>query len=170
MDIDHDSNEKIKVHPNALAFFLKHYGYAVVAVVLLLPAGFFVLTETRVLEYALAVWALAVIILSTALIHTHLHQRVYLALTGEELVYEAGIFNHNHVTVPLNKITDTAIYQSWFDKLLGVATLRANTAGGAGYEVIAEDFPMDSIKMIHIELNKLLRHMPDSLPDELAKK
>ena len=165
-----DSNAKIKIHPNPMAFFLKHYGYAVLVAILLLPAGFFVLTETRTIEYALGVWAIAVILLATALIHTHLHQRTYIALTEEELVYESGIFNHNHVTVPLNKITDTAIYQSWFDKLLGVATLRANTAGGAGYEVIALDFPMDSIKLIHIELNKLLRAMPDSLPDNLAKK
>ena len=54
-----DSNAKIKIHPNPMAFFLKHYGYAVVAVLFFLPAGFFVLTETRVLEYALGIWAIA---------------------------------------------------------------------------------------------------------------
>lgn len=169
------------VRPSPKAFILRHYAWAVALSLLLLLSGLYVLFGSSgpdillplgsipVMQVVLGLWSVAVILMGIALIHTHLHQRVYLALRNEELVHEFGIFNRHHVTVPLNRITDSLIYASWFDRILGVATLKVNTAGGKEFEIIATDFPNQGVKLIHAELNKLLRKMPDSLPDELAK-
>ena len=162
--------EPNKIHPRAPPFFLKHYGWAAAIAVLLLPAGWFVLSETRVMEYALGMWALAALIFSIALIHTRLHQRVYLALSEEEIVYESGILSRTKAVVPLHNVTDTSVYASWFDRLLGCATLSVNTAGGKDFEIVAKDFPCKDLDAIHGQLMKLVRRTPSSLPDTLALK
>ncbi len=162
--------EPVTIHPHALTFFIKRYAWPSVIALLLLPAGYLVLAQTQVMAFALAVWAVAAIILSVALIHTHLHQRVYLSISGEEIIYETSIFSQNKVVVPLNKITDTAVTASWFDRILGSATLHINTAGGKEFEIVAEDFSKSGVDKVSAMLTSLMRQMPGSLPDNLAVK
>ncbi|VVB56866.1 Bacterial PH domain protein [uncultured archaeon] len=162
--------DSFKIRPQPLSFFIKHYVWAAAAALLLIPGGLLVLMQTQVLEFALAAWAVAVILLSAALIHTHLHQRAYLTLAGEELIYEFGILDHHRVAAPINKITDVGLDASWFERLIGACTLKVNTAGGTGYEILAEDFPRREVDVLYAELMRLMRKTPGSLPDELAKK
>lgn len=158
------------IHPHAPAFFLRHYGLAALVALLLLPGGFLVLEQTRVMEFALGVWAIAAIILSVALIHTRLYMRAFLTISGEELVHEWGILGHHRMVAPINKITDIGMDASWSDRLMGVCTLKVNTAGGSGYEIMAQDFPRAGVDRLHAELMRLIKRTPGSLPDELAKK
>ncbi len=169
------------IRPSQKAFLLRNYAWAVVAVPLLLIAGLYLLLTASgpdfllpigsipVMQVVLGLWALAVIFAAIALIHTRLHQRVYLALRSEELVYESGILNHHTVTVPLHMITDSQVTRMWFDRLIGVSTLKVNTSGGAGYEITAVDFPYEEIARMHAELLKLINKLPNSLSDDLAR-
>jgi uncharacterized membrane protein YdbT with pleckstrin-like domain len=164
-------SEKFMIRPSEIGFFLRHYLWAGALSIILIPAGLIVLNETQALEWALGIWTVAAIIISTALIHTYLNRRTaYIALSGEELVYEFGILSHNRIVAPINKITDVALEASWFERIIGVCTLKANTAGGSGYEIIAQDFAKKDVDKIYSELLHLIRKTPGSLPDELAKK
>lgn len=175
-------SQEILVRPSPKAFLLRRYAWAVALSLLLLLAGLYILFGSSgpdillplgslpVMQVVLGMWSAAVILISIALIHTRLHQRTYLALRSEELVYEFGIINHHTTTVPLHMITDSQVTRLWFDRLIGVSTLRVNTSGGAGYEITAEDFPAADIARIHAELLKLINKLPTSLPDELSKK
>ena len=174
-------DQETLIRPSQKAFLVRHYAWAVAGVPLLLVAGLYILLTAGgpdillpigsipVLQVVLGLWSIAVICAAIALIHTRLHQRVYLALRSEEMVYEYGIFNHHTVTVPLHMITDSQITSEWLDRILGVSTLRINTSGGAGYEITAEDFPAAEIARMHSDLLKLINELPTSLPDNLAK-
>ncbi len=169
------------IRPSPKAFLLRNYAWAAAAVPLLLLAGLYILFGSSgpdiilplgslpVMQVVLGLWSLAVIIAGFALIHTHLHQRVYLALRNEELVYESGILNHHIITVPLHMITDSQVTRMWFDRVIGVSTLKVNTSGGAGYEITAVDFPAEEIARMHSELLKLVNKLPNSLSDDLAR-
>lgn len=164
------ADELLRIRPHVQSFLLKHYGWPLLAALLLLPAGYVVLAETQVMEFALGLWAVAALTASVAGIHAHLYRRVYVAITREEVVHEHGILNHHKSVVPLNKITDTSVFASWFDRLLGVATLHVNTAGGKDFEIVAQDFSRKDVDALNNELTRLMRAMPDSLPDNMAKK
>jgi len=159
------------IHPDRRAFFIKHYALVGLVSLLLLPLGVWVLLEMRSLEWALGAWALAVVLVSICLIHTHLHVRnVLLYQSSEEVVFETGILEHHKRVVPLHMITDSSVYRSFLDKMLGVATLRINTSGGSAYEIIAEDFPIGQVERIHQEIHLRMRRLPGSMPSNPEKK
>ena len=175
------SDPKIFIRPSPQVFFIRQYGMAALAALILVIGGLYLLLTASgpdfqflsgsipVMQVVIGLWAVAVILVSIGLIHTKMHQRVYLALMEEELVYEFGIFNHHTITVPFHMITDSQISNSWTDRLLHVSTLQVNTSGGPGYEILAVDFPASEIIRLHTELLKLVNELPTSLPDNLAK-
>ena len=174
--------QEILIRPSPKAFIIHRYLWSLVIALLLLLAGLYILFTSAspdfilpiggslpVIQIVLGLWSLAVIITGFAFIHTHLHQRAYLALRSEELVYEYGIINHHKITVPLHMVTDSQITRLWFDRLVGSATLQVDTSGGSGYEITAYEFGAADVERLYNELMKLINELPNSLPDDLAK-
>lgn len=51
-------------------------------------------------------------------------------LTGEELVLDSGVLSRRHRVIPLERIQNIGVQQSWLQRLCGVAEVRIETAGG----------------------------------------
>ncbi len=162
-----------KIHPDALRFFAKHYWAAAVFAAMMFIAGFAVATDIyAAIDHGIAIsfWIAGTIVLVSCALHAYLHcRKAVLYFSGEEIIYEIGIISHNRQTVPLHMITDTKIFRSFADKILGSAMIEINTSGGSGYEIVAEDFSNRDVERVHAELMAMVRKAPESLPDKLGK-
>lgn len=67
--------------------------------------------------------------------YTYLRFTFYLNETEREFVVDKGIFNRDHLVIPLEKIQQVNITQDILQKIIGVYGLKIDTAGAKGEEV-----------------------------------
>lgn len=73
---------------------------------------------------------LAVIILPIVLVYRRLqYRRMRVILTSRDLKVHRGVLNREEKTIPLEKITDLAVFQGPLMRVFGVKGMRVETAG-----------------------------------------
>lgn len=81
-------------------------------------------------------------------------------ITSERVMHSKGIFYEKFHSAKYGFITDTALEQSFWDKIVNTGTLEINTAGTDDYEIVFKKIA-DPIK-----IKKLINdHVPDRTPD-----
>lgn len=147
------------LHPSLPAFYLKHYGIStLVGLAFLGVMGIiYVNGPYEVMSLGYILGAVGALILLAGAAHTAMHKgSVRLLYDAEQITYERGILHKSKTSVPLSRITDTAIGRTFLDTVMGIGTLKINTGGSATYEIEAQDFPYDDIDTLNRDLIKHL--------------
>ncbi len=58
--------------------------------------------------------------------------------TNERVITRTGVFSRDMENIPLNRVSDVASHQSFFDRLIGSGTLIIESAGERGQEPLKE--------------------------------
>lgn len=162
----------MQIRPHLLGYFIRHYTVSSIGALLLILASFaapFVIKDLPLLAVALFFVGIGILAISVA--HTILfRQTTSLTLKEEEICYEEGILSHELITAPVHMVTDSTITRSFFDKIIGAATLGINTSGSPAKEIMAENFNYNDVKKMHDEMYKLINELPNSLREPPAPK
>lgn len=113
----------------------------------------------KVLNTTLATVAFGFAIILGIKIEWSILSRRY-GITSERVMHSRGILYEKFHSAKYGFITDTALNQSFWDKIVNTGTLDINTAGGDDYEI--------SFKKIKdpFKVKKLINdHVPDKTPD-----
>lgn len=62
-----------------------------------------------------------------------------ITVTNRRVIYREGLIGKREMVIPLSKITDVSIQYSMAGRVAGYGTLRIESAGNAGTEIVAED-------------------------------
>ncbi len=160
-----------KIRPNRLRFFIRNYLAAALFAALLFAVGFAGASGAVPLDAgaALGLWIAGTALILIGVAHSVLNYNttcIYLA--DEEVLYESGILSKKKISVPLHKITDTAVSRGIADKILGTAKIKINTSGSKGYEIEAT-FGNGDVGRLYAEIYRLINKTPKSLHGKLAK-
>jgi putative membrane protein len=79
--------------------------------------------------------ALFVVVIAIIAYLKYLNFTFFLDNENEEFVVRSGIFNKSRIAIPLDKIQQVNINQSFIQKIIRVHALEVDTAGGSGKEV-----------------------------------
>jgi hypothetical protein len=60
-------------------------------------------------------------------------------VTNRRVIYREGLIGQKEMVIPLSKVTDVSIQYSMAGRVVGYGTLRIESAGNAGTEIVAED-------------------------------
>ncbi|MCX8163037.1 MAG: PH domain-containing protein [Candidatus Micrarchaeota archaeon] len=156
---------KIVAKPNLKVFFLFNYFYLVLisafSSLLVLFSALFPLSLSLGAFLFFFLVFLAIFPILAAAIHSYLYYKnTSLVVMDEKLIYETGILQHSVVTVPLKSVTDYSLKRSFIQRFFNVATLSINTAGGVGFEIIADNFDYQTLAEIKTFLDSIKHHPP----------
>ncbi|HEX7050381.1 MAG TPA: PH domain-containing protein [Longimicrobiales bacterium] len=73
-------------------------------------------------------------------------------LTTEELVIDSGVLSRRHRVIPLRRIQNIDVRQSWLQRLASVAELRIETAGGERTEAVLSTLAWTDAEALRAEL------------------
>jgi len=68
-------------------------------------------------------------------------RRIAYVVTTHRIMKEARLFSRRSSTLPMNRITDVHLDQSFFGRLFNFGDLFINTAGEGGFELVMEKIP-----------------------------
>lgn len=68
-------------------------------------------------------------------------RRIAYVVTTHRIMKEAHLFSRRSSTLPMNRITDVHLDQSFFGRLFNFGDLFINTAGEGGFELVMERIP-----------------------------
>ena len=115
-----------RLHPLSMAFLLAGHARS------LLPAVLVALTQARRAPWLLVLVAAMAGVMAAGTVLTWLRHTYELDPEEGVLRIDEGVLARKHRTVPLDRIQQVSLAQKLLHRLLGVARLRIETAGGAG--------------------------------------
>lgn len=62
-------------------------------------------------------------------------------ILADRIVFSKGVFNKTQVVIPVSKITNYSINQSFLERIFGVSDFVFETAGSTGPELILKSYP-----------------------------
>ena len=131
-----DEHVVLWLHPSAWFIFLRSVWVVVFVVLLVLGVRYAagVVDLPRVVEWA--AW-IGVVVVAGAVVWQTLEwlSRLYV-LTDKRMLAVAGVVRQSVTDVPLRNVRNVVVVRGLMDRLLGLGTLGASTAGTAGYEVV----------------------------------
>ncbi|MEM4137221.1 MAG: PH domain-containing protein [Candidatus Anstonellaceae archaeon] len=133
--------------PNLKVHFLFSF-FNILLIMLLLISISFILVYLSIIDFQILVFfsILFLISLIAAFSYSYLYYtNTSLIIKNEKLIYETGILHHHINTVPLKSVTDYSLKRGFIQRFFKVGTLSINTAGGFGFEIIAENFDYDKL-------------------------
>jgi membrane protein YdbS with pleckstrin-like domain len=134
-----DSDEKLLLffRPSRKAYLFQ---YILLALIIIAGVIFFVYNYyvkflfirvvLRTLSYAIFVYAIIMLVR----LEYRIWSRRY-GITNERVMYSRGIFYEKFHSAKYGFITDTALYQTFWDKIVNTGTININTAGTDDYEI-----------------------------------
>lgn len=60
-----------------------------------------------------------------------------LVVTNRRVYYKTGLLGGNERSIPLNRVTDISVSRGVFGAVLGYGSIRIESAGGGGTEIVA---------------------------------
>lgn len=78
--------------------------------------------------------------------------------TNERIIFQFGVFSRDRRDIPLMRVNDHAMSQSFVERLLGCGTLTIESAGERGQSVL-KDIP--KVGMVQTKLYELVEHDRD---------
>lgn len=60
-----------------------------------------------------------------------------LVVTNRRVYYKTGLLGGNERSIPLNRVTDMSVSRGVFGAILGYGSIRIESAGGGGTEIVA---------------------------------
>jgi uncharacterized membrane protein YdbT with pleckstrin-like domain len=149
------------LHPSRRVYFIKNYYIVILVVLIAITAQILVLTgyiDPANFSFVSMVLLLAMFLLGISMFHTSLHcKNTFVLLEAYQIVYETGILNSKRKVITFDRITDTALNRTLFDKILGTATLNISTAGSTKYEIRASELKYGPASYIHEKLHEKMR-------------
>ncbi len=131
--------ESVLVRPTVRGHFARHHLFVAVFFLIafaLLMGAFAGWAPVGVwASEALFGFAFAYLLFSIGL--SYLHRRATsLSALQDRVEYDTGIIRHKKQKIPIRMITDSSVEKGFVDRLLGLCTIKVNTSGGIGYEVV----------------------------------
>lgn len=146
---------EITIRPSTLLIKLS---YAVAAVLTIALAGFGGAMLAGWSWYWLVFFVPGIIALRAAIRHFQ-SRFTLLEIEGDRMKYESGIFSRTTRSMPLAKVQDVTVNQSFGQRLVGIGDLSIETAGEAGRLTIhAIGSPRQVAEQI---LDRVSAHSPD---------
>jgi dephospho-CoA kinase len=131
-----DEHVVLWLHPSAWFILLRSVWVVVFVVLLVLGVRYAagVVDLPRVVEWA--AW-IGVVVVAGAVVWQTLEwlSRLYV-LTDKRMLAVAGVVRQSVTDVPLRNVRNVVVVRGLMDRVLGLGTLGASTAGTAGYEVV----------------------------------
>jgi uncharacterized membrane protein YdbT with pleckstrin-like domain len=78
--------------------------------------------------------------------------------TNERIIFQHGVFSRDRRDIPLMRVNDHAMSQSFFERILGCGTLTIESAGERGQTVLT-DIP--HVGMVQTKLYEMVEHDRD---------
>jgi hypothetical protein len=157
-----DSNEKIILffRPSRMAYLLNY----VLGIIIFLFWASVTIFSSRMMPILavssiLVAWTMLIIVIILLMrIEYRIFSRRY-ALTTERVLYSNGIFREIFKSTTYDDVTDIALYQNLWDKIVNTGTITLNTAGTPGYEIRYRKVrdPIKIKKMINDGMDQLRR-------------
>lgn len=158
-----DSDEKMLLfmRPARIGFLFQYilvFLFFFAGIFFLFAQGETTLGVLRILHRTLALIALGFAAVLGAKIEWSILSRRY-GITTERVMHSKGIFYEKFHSAKYGFITDTALEQSFWDKIVNTGTLNINTAGTDDYEIVFRKIadPFKVKKMINDQI-------PDKIP------
>ncbi|MEJ3742040.1 PH domain-containing protein [Actinomycetes bacterium KLBMP 9797] len=160
-----DEHVVLHMHPHwkeaiRPAFVLVLALAAVVAGWVLLPSG----SGGTITLYIIAALAL-VVVLWLSLWPILVWRTTHHVFTNERVILQHGVFSRDRRDIPLGRVNDHAMSQSFIERLLGCGTLTIESAGERGQAVLRD---MPRVEKVQTTLYELIEanHDKDTLGDE----
>ncbi len=152
------------IRPSHRGYILRRHGIALLIALFFFVLGVYLFIAGvpssflgSVASYALALVGLGILVFLYVLADSELHYlttKVYLTPDGY-IVYESGVLRHQKKRAGVFEVTDTASEQSILDRLVNTTTLKINTGGSMGYEIVIHDVDAHMAEMFLNEYSRL---------------
>src|SRR5262245_53331762 len=137
---------------------------AVVAGLILLPAG----TGGQVGLYAIGAVAL-VLVVWLSLWPFIVWRTTHYVLSNERVLLQKGVFSRDRRDIPLSRVNDHSMNQTFIERLLGAGTLTIESAGERGQSVLTDIPGVEKVQTTLYELVEADRDKHSVGEDELRQ-
>lgn len=100
----------------------------------------------------MAVWMLALLVVPSVLWAVAEYLAFRFRLAGADLVLDYGVLRRHHRVIPLSRVQSIDVRQSALQRLLGVAELHVETAGGEATEAVLSVLDASEAEALRAEL------------------
>ncbi len=142
-------DDQILVRPSGklIAFYLTGF-------VLVLLVGRF---ATLSFEWAIYGWGVVLVVGLLYFVFSHLTRisKIY-TLDSSNLTSQTGILSKQVTKIPLNRITNYRVSQTFSERLMGLGDVSIDTAGGSGVELEVKEMEITEIERFVRRLDQLL--------------
>lgn len=100
----------------------------------------------------MAVWVLLLLVIPSVIWGVAEYVAFRYGLVGDDLVVNRGVWRRQHRVLPLSRVQTVDVRQSAFQRLLGVAEVRVETAGGETAEAVLSVLDVRTAEALRAEL------------------